>query len=120
MAAQPQLESAAQDGHCSSALADCATTGMDDYVDGSDTVAVAVAAGSEERLKRALIKRAGRGCELAGRERLEGLMDADDDTSKGKRGDDAVSGPLSSREIEWVCMKSGKEERSCERTRGRG
>jgi len=67
---------------------------MNDYGGDSDTVVVvAAAAESEERLKRALIKKAGQGCESVERVRLEGPMDADGDTSKGKRGDDAVSGP---------------------------
>jgi hypothetical protein len=66
---------------------------MGDYVGDSDTVAVVAAAEGEERLKRALIKKADQGCESAERVRLEGPMDAGDDTLKGKRGDDVVSVP---------------------------
>ena len=40
-----------------------------------------------------LIKRAGQGCELTARERLEEPMGAGDDELKGKKGDDEVSGP---------------------------
>jgi hypothetical protein len=120
---RPQLALAAQDGHCWSVLADCATNGIDDYAGDSDIVAdvVVAAAESGEKLKRALIKRAGQGCELAGRARLEVPMDADDGTLMGKKEDEAVSGPLSSRERGGVCMKGvAKGKSRYERTRGGG
>lgn len=44
-------------------------------------------------LHGALIKRASRECELAGRERLEALMGVGDGELKGRKGDDEVSGP---------------------------
>jgi len=56
--------------------------------------AVVGAAESEgEWLYGALIKRASQECELAGRERLEEPMGDGDGESKGKKGDDGVSGP---------------------------
>jgi hypothetical protein len=56
--------------------------------------AVVDAAESEEEwLHGSLIKRANQECELAGRERLEAPMGVGDGESKGRRGDDGVSGP---------------------------
>lgn len=62
--------------------------GIDDYC-GSDVVAESEGA----LLDEALITRAGRGCELAGRERPGGPMDADGGKWREKRGDEQVSGP---------------------------
>jgi len=74
------------------ALTCYAMRGIDDCL-----VAGVAAENEEELLSEAWIKRAGQGYELTGRVQLAAPMDAGDDESE-KRGDEQVSGPLSSRE----------------------